>query len=222
MSIAAALYFEMAGLLKELGKNEEARDYFHIAAEMQQEESALCAINSLEKSVECNILLRDYGNSCSDLIWIMKLASEISTEAPSRTIVVTESGSIHSESKQRPSLLDDFYSKNICSAYTKVMMEAKISLILVLILQGDFQQSRDFVSKLERDAMNNGIVIGSFQLITSLFETLVDECEQQDMEMVQSLHRELYPWLTKQQNQLILMIIEELNNTIRLASIANK
>ncbi|PRP78595.1 hypothetical protein PROFUN_13544 [Planoprotostelium fungivorum] len=221
-AISAALYFEMAGFCKELGKNEEARDYFHTAAELQQENSGLCAINSLEKSVECNILLRDYGNTCSDLIWMMKLASEISTDTPTNTLVVSESGSLIVTPVRTSGIFQEIITKNARSVYTMVMMEAKVSLILVLILQGDFQQSRDFVSKLERDATANGVTTNTFRLIIELFETLIEQVERQDVEMVMAVQRELHPWMTRQQNTLVLMIIEELNASLRLASVANK
>ena len=96
-AIAASLCAEMAQLLKakqlknpsssqsfnfitlfqKLEKFGEAAEFFQQAAEIQQTESPLNAIVSLEDAVQCHVQLRDYKAGCAALIWITKLAGEM-------------------------------------------------------------------------------------------------------------------------------------------------
>eukprot|EP01119_Soliformovum_irregulare_P021492 TRINITY_DN7166_c0_g1_i1.p1 TRINITY_DN7166_c0_g1~~TRINITY_DN7166_c0_g1_i1.p1 ORF type:complete len:326 (+),score=61.55 TRINITY_DN7166_c0_g1_i1:135-1112(+) len=193
-ALAASLYYEMAGILKRLNKLGEAAEYFQLAADLQQNDSALHAMSALQEAVDCLVLLRDYKSSCAALIWIIKLASEVNNL------------------QELPGAPDSLNT----SVSAKVLIESRISLCLLLILQGDFEQSKDFVRKLVEDATGCGLQVDSVTEVVCLLSTLVIVCEARDASAVKDIHRQLWTYLTPSQNETLLLIIEEINYHRRL------
>jgi len=82
--LASSLYYEMATGLKYLKRYSEAAVEFRKAAEIQQSDSALVAINSLVEAFSCSIEYGGYNDSFKDLQWIIKLATEEAHESTSQ------------------------------------------------------------------------------------------------------------------------------------------
>lgn len=171
-AIAASLCAEMAQLLKakqlknpsssqsfnfitlfqKLEKFGEAAEFFQQAAEIQQTESPLNAIVSLEDAVQCHVQLRDYKAGCAALIWITKLAGEmlsVQNEGINQFFCFSDSPNFQFVFKAnwKSSHPDGNYS-----TFANSLIGARVSLILLMILRGDFQQARQFVLNLTDDA----------------------------------------------------------------------
>jgi len=197
--VASTLYSEMASVFKQLGKYAEAADYFQQAAELQQSESPLTAIISLEEAVDCHIKLCDYKGSCTGLIWIIKLASEV----------------INFQEEPKSLSTDQFNH----SVYVKSLFHSRIFLILLLILQGDFQQSQDFVKKIVEDANSCNFEMDFSNNVVFMLDSLVMFCEQRNLEAVKSIHRELWRVLTPKQNDVLSLIQAQMIDHQKLAQL---
>ncbi|KAH3760112.1 factor VIII intron 22 protein [Pelomyxa schiedti] len=204
-SLAASLYFEIGFNLKKLGRYSEASRYFQCAADLQQfQDEILPAVNSLQSMLGCCILSRDYKTACFVLTWIIKLASE------------------------GPDLndIDNFDSGRQCSTtstpssvlvYPALLVEARISLVLLLILQRDLGQARDYISKLPEDAVHThkgtaqaAPLPQTAHLAITLLQDLVSACEHKDSVALQQIQWELWGMLTPPQNEFLHRIESEL------------
>jgi len=152
------------------------------------------------------VKLRDYKSSCADLIWIIKLASEANVDQIS---AMEEEGEI--KPKISPRIGGNY------SVFTKILVESRISLILLLILEGEFLQARDFVKHLAQDAQTYGI--HHISLEVTLLETLVSACDMQDVMAVKGIHRQLWKALTTLQNDIFQQLENDLTYQQKLTNI---
>jgi len=208
VSLASSLYYEMAIVLKHLDQTDKAAGYFIQSANLYQIDSPMNAINSLNHAVDCHIKLRDYKSSCTAIVWIMKLASE-ANGLSSNEIEINGSGLETGTSLSASS--NSSTTTNIASfpVFSKILMESRVSLILLLILESDFQQAKAFIKKLIEDSNESDVDLDDSLLIT-LLETLVHACdEQKDNDSVKQVQRLLYNHLNAQQNALMLLIVEQ-------------
>eukprot|EP01116_Phalansterium_solitarium_P022776 TRINITY_DN764_c0_g2_i1.p1 TRINITY_DN764_c0_g2~~TRINITY_DN764_c0_g2_i1.p1 ORF type:complete len:322 (+),score=73.62 TRINITY_DN764_c0_g2_i1:47-1012(+) len=189
--LAASFYYEMADHMKTLEKLADAADYFQEAAQLQQTDSPMTAILSLQQAVSCNIRLRDYKSSCAGLIWAIKLASEV-VSAP------------------QPSDGGDAHSMPTLSSYGQVLIECRVSLVLLLILQGDFLQAKDFVKKVADDATSCGFPAGYCAEFITLLNALVIGCERRVFDCAVAVQRELCRSLTTEQNDILMVVLNEM------------
>lgn len=132
---AASLCHELASLLLRLGRAGEAASFFLRAAETHQSiDQYHTALASLWKAVDCALAAGDSITACVTLNWVVKLASE----APDMNDAL-EGSTRAGLAPQRTSGLP---------IKTDLVAEALLTLVLVLLLQGDFQQAKDYLGKL--------------------------------------------------------------------------
>jgi len=205
LTLAAALYNEMGASLKTLERYSESFECFQAAADtyqLPQLSSQINAIAPLQEAVDCCWALKDYGTACSVLNWIIKLASE----GP-------DIFDIDDLDLELPRVTDECS----ISLYSQILVESRISFILLLVLQGEFRQASDFVNKLVQDANHNhtGVVhmgtgIMEMNHVVSLFAELVKFCQSKDLAGLEVVHRDLWTHLTNKQNQMLLLLMQEL------------
>lgn len=219
---AASLYHELGTLLQKLGRNGEATSFFVKAAEMHQGLNQFhTAIASLWLAVDSSILQCDYITSCVTLNWIIKLASE----APDMNDSIEVSTRIGiTPVRVGKGLKEDSVT------------EAILTLILLLVLQGDYQQSKDYICKLSEssfsieesdpdDASGSGRGDGESEEdndeeeddlvckkasceFISLLTDFVTSCETSDIGGMKWCQRELWQTITPRQNELFHRIIQ--------------
>lgn len=137
---AASLYHELGTLLQKLGRNGEAATFFIKAAEMHQAlDQFHTAIASLWLAVDSSILQCDYITSCVTLNWIIKLASEVPD--------MNDSIEVSTRIGIKPIKIDKGLKGDSIT-------EAILTLILLLVLQGDYQQSKDYICKLSESSFS--------------------------------------------------------------------
>lgn len=126
---AGGLYHELATLLLRLGRGGEACTYFLRAAEVHQSlDQYRTTLASLWNAVDASISQCDYMTTCVSLNWIVKVVSEM----PSVADALQDTHTV----APRSTLKND------------ELKEALLTLVLALMLQGDFQQAKDYVQKL--------------------------------------------------------------------------
>jgi len=112
------------------------------------------AILALTRALQCYISTKDYHNCSATLVWIIKLASE--------------ANDIQLQDWQS---MQDFPSRSV---FTDLYFDARVSLVFVFTLQGDFQQARDFIHSLHDDTTvlaNGGFIL---PLLTDLVSAASD------------------------------------------------
>jgi len=205
---AGSLYHELATLLQRLGRCGEACTYFLKAAEIHQGlDQYRTTLASLWAAVDASITQCDYITTCVTLNWIVKIAYEM----PDMTDALKAS-------------LSGSQIKPLQSTMKKdEVKDALLTLVLVLILQGDYQQSKDYIQKLtescaqasvtETDlgtsARNTGdaILLQTASEFSSLLSDFVTACETSDVTGMKWCQKELWPFLQARQNELVHRIV---------------
>lgn len=137
---AASLYHELGTLLQKLGRNGEAASFFIKAAEMHQALNQFhTAMASLWLAVDSSIFQCDYITSCVTLNWIIKLASEVPD--------MNDSIEVSTRIDIKPVRVGKGLKGDSVT-------EAILTLILLLVLQGDYQQSKDYICKLSESSFS--------------------------------------------------------------------
>lgn len=186
---AAALFHELGTLLQKLGRGGEASSFFLKAAELHQSlDQYHTAMSSLWLAVDASISQCDYITACVTLNWIVKLSSEV----PDMNDAL--------ESSTRAGL--PVPSVSSATLKTDSVHEALLTLVLVLLLQGDFQQAKDYICKLTESSPAHP---STFMV---LLNDLVTSCETSDVGGMRWCQRELWQVLTPRQNELVHRLIK--------------
>jgi len=206
---AGSLYHELATLLQRLGRCGEACTYFLKAAEIHQGlDQYRTTLASLWAAVDPSITQCDYITTCVTLNWIVKTAYEM----PDMTDALSAS-------------LSAAHAKPLPSTMKKdEVKDALLTLVLVLVLQGDFQQSKDYIQKLTESCAqastteyafssssprNTGdaILLQTASEFSSLLTDFVTACETSDVAGMKWCQKELWPFLQARQNELVHRIV---------------
>ncbi|EFA82966.1 hypothetical protein PPL_03744 [Heterostelium album PN500] len=195
-SIMGTLFFELATILKKLRKYEESAEYFNKAAEIMRTESPITAINSLKEAIQCKILECDYKGACDLLDTIVTIALESMPQENrlNQTIMVNHE---QYENHRVPSSIS-------LSLYPYALIEARVSLILLYILQDSFLKSQSHLGKLVNDINDNeGQSSDLTDETIALLNNLLMACERKEINGLQAIQRELWSSLTDMQNDIL-------------------
>lgn len=184
ISLASALCHEMGTCLKYLGRHKEAAKEFRRAAELNQSESAISTINSLQEAFSCTIECKEYMDSFKDLQCIIKVSTEEGYETHSQFFVDKK-------------------------------LEAYVSLVLIMLLQGDISQSRLTLKLMEREhSIPTPNPILPYEIYSTskwfflLLAEVINSFEDNDEEELSRIHGELYSIFTPIQNKIYLLVME--------------
>jgi len=149
-SLCATLLHEMGILLMHMEEYHFACMLLQEASDIYQNESNIKAILALQCGIDCYIRIRDYRTCSSSLVLILKLISELNdTQLQDWQLASISVGeAVHSSQ----------------SVFRDMLFESKVSLIFTLSLQGDFQQSHDFIQSInseikELEVSNHGVLV---------------------------------------------------------------
>eukprot|EP01113_Clastostelium_recurvatum_P033739 TRINITY_DN4494_c0_g1_i2.p1 TRINITY_DN4494_c0_g1~~TRINITY_DN4494_c0_g1_i2.p1 ORF type:complete len:347 (-),score=62.37 TRINITY_DN4494_c0_g1_i2:44-1084(-) len=205
MALVASLYYEMGSILKDMHKLEQASMFLIQAASIQQQGNPLGATHSLLLASRCKFALRDYKGASECLIQLIKIVSETEGMGGSGSGGVEGWSGDFVSSTGGPALT--LYTVNFPLKLDQ-LIEARITLILLLTLQDGFLQAKDHIGKLVEDVGQAGVGIGgeiSDELIT-LLQNLVMACERREVSGLRALQRELWSSLTDSQNEILQLI----------------
>jgi tetratricopeptide (TPR) repeat protein len=186
--MAASLYYEMANCLALLKRTKEAAIYFEKAAELQQTECAMAALDSLKNAVECHFKHKNLTKALETTQWIIKLSTEQS------------------------------HLNNNDPFYRNIKDEAMISLVLLLILSKDFTQASEMVKQMRREQnvslkkvpelLSDVKIYFTPEWVFSLLDTLIEAVENKEEKTVLLVHSELSKTLNPFQNEVFVGILE--------------
>ncbi|KAF2074104.1 hypothetical protein CYY_004589 [Polysphondylium violaceum] len=236
-SIMSTLYYEMALILKKLNKLEEAAEYFQKAAEIQRTESPISSINSLKEATYCKIMEWDYKGACNFLDLIVTIATETIQPFESRICQLSitshfdEYNNSHSNQNNLNSQnlnnninnLNNYSSSSSSSSFKLnssntlpsisislfpfLLIEARVSLFLLYILQESFSKSHVQLSKLVNDINdhdgNNGGGASLAEDTLALLNNLLVACERKEINGLPAIQRELWSSLNDMQNDIL-------------------
>jgi len=185
--LASSLYYEMATGLKYLKRYSEAAIEFRKAAELQQTESALVAINSHTEAFSCSIEYAGYQDAYKDLQMIIKLATE---EAH-------ESNCTFFKDKK----IDALVSSIMISLLLPDIEQAKLTLKL-LRREETLSPQSPANEKYPLD------LYGTHEWFYCLLSEVIEAFEAGDEESLSSMHAELHETFTPVQNRLYLLLLE--------------
>eukprot|EP01112_Ceratiomyxa_fruticulosa_P001383 TRINITY_DN1145_c0_g3_i1.p1 TRINITY_DN1145_c0_g3~~TRINITY_DN1145_c0_g3_i1.p1 ORF type:complete len:348 (+),score=56.74 TRINITY_DN1145_c0_g3_i1:217-1260(+) len=213
VALAASLYYEMGSLLMQLNKLEQASMFLQQSSTLYQPESPLNATKALSLSSKCKLLLRDYRGAVDCLLNLIKIVTEsennltenLAWDSGSSATSTTTSGTSSSTHQ-----LSIAYFPVSFPLRLHQLVEARITLILLLTLQDGFLQAKDQIGKLVEDVsqIGGGVCVGSEvsdELIT-LLQNLVMVCERREAGGLRALQRELWNSLTDSQNEILQLI----------------
>jgi tetratricopeptide (TPR) repeat protein len=184
--LASSLYYEMATGLKYLKRYSEAAIEFRKAAECQQGESALVAINSHVEAFSCSIEYGGYSDAYQDLQMILKLATEEAHESNS---------SFFKDKKT-----DALVSSIMISLLQQDIEQAK--LMLKLLRREETTRQSQSTDKYPID------LYGTHEWFYCLLTEVIDAFEAGDEESLSSMHAELHETFTPVQNRLYLLLLD--------------
>jgi len=191
--LASSLYYEMATGLKYLKRYSEAATEFRKAAELQQSDSALVAINSHVEAFSCSIEFGGYQDAFKDLQMIIKLSTE---EAH-------ESNSLFFKDKK----IDALVSSIMISLLLPDIEQAKLTL--KLLRREEQTPSSTMVNpNLPNDFKYPIDLYGTHEWFYCLLSEVIDAFEAGDEESLSSIHAELHETFTPIQNRLYLLVLE--------------
>jgi len=185
--LASSLYYEMATGLKYLKRFSESAMEFRKAAEIQQTESALMAINSLVEAFSCSIEYNGYSDAFKDLQWIIKLATEESHESTSQFFFDKKT--------------EGLVSLVLLLLLLRDVEQAKLTLKLLRRDHGA-ELSQNSADKLPLD------IYGTHEWFFSLLEEVTISFEANDEESLATMHGELHETFTPIQNRIFLLVME--------------
>jgi len=183
--LASSLYYEMATGLKYLKRYSEAAVEFRKAAEIQQSDSALVAINSLVEAFSCSIEYGGYNDSFKDLQWIIKLATEEAHESTSQ-----------------------FFSDKKIEALVSLVLilllsgDVEQANLTLKVLRREHSNEGQSAEKYPLD------IYGTHEWFVALLEEVVIAFEANDEESLSTMHGELHETFTPIQNRLFLKVME--------------
>jgi len=187
--MASSLYFEMADCLEQLKEYEEAAKYFRKAAELQQIETPLSAVESMKRAFYCCIQWGK-GNfleeATLDLQWIVKIATEQAHETNSQY-------------------------------YNDIKLESTVSLVILLTLQDDLEQARGLLMTIKEQTLrevNTDIldIFSTNEWFFLLLEEAIDLYDKSEVDELVNIHGELSTIFTDIQNQIYLLLISKDQN----------
>jgi len=232
-SIMSTLYYEMASILKKLNKLEEAAEYFQKAAEIQRTESPISSINSLKEATFCKIMEWDYKGACNFLDLIVTIATETIQPFETRISQLSiqshfDEYNINQSSNQNNtnntnlnnSIINNFNNNSNSSNSLKnnndkissvsmslfpfLLIEARVSLFLLYLLQESFSKSHVQLSKLVNDINDhdgNGASLAEDTI--ALLNNLLIACERKEINGLPAIQRELWSSLNDMQNDIL-------------------
>jgi len=183
--LASSLYYEMATGLKYLKRYSEAAVEFRKAAEIQQAESALVAINSLVEAFSCSIEYGNYNDAFKDLQWIIKLATEEAHESTSQFFADKK--------------IEALVSLVLVLLLLHDPVQAKLTLKL---LRREHYPDNPSSEKFPVD------IYGTHEWFFSLLEEVVIAYDASDEESLSTMHGELHETFTPIQNRVFLLVME--------------
>ncbi|KYR02666.1 hypothetical protein DLAC_00121 [Tieghemostelium lacteum] len=206
-SIMATLYYEMASILKKLSKYEQGAEYFQKAAELQRTESPISSIYSLKEACYCKIMESDYKGACDYLDLIITIINE-TTPLETKINLNNSTGSTNNNnslSQINNNGIGDAQLSNISlSLFPYLLIETRVSLVLLLILQDSFLKSQAQLSKLVNDINDQeGQSTDHTEETVSLLNNLLISCERKEINDLQAIQRELWSSLNDIQNDIL-------------------
>ncbi|GAM25718.1 hypothetical protein SAMD00019534_088930, partial [Acytostelium subglobosum LB1] len=203
-SIMGTLFFELASILKRLNKYEEAAEYFHKASEIMRTESPITAINALKEATKCKILECDYKGACDLLDGMVAIATESIQQDKRTAQVLANQVEQHQLQQQYHSYPLSASSSLSLSLYPYALIEARVSLILLYILQDNFLKSQSHLGKLVNDITEHeGQSSDLTEESIALLNNLLMACERKETNGLQAIQRELWSSLSDVQNDIL-------------------
>ncbi|EGG23311.1 hypothetical protein DFA_05443 [Cavenderia fasciculata] len=195
-TIMGTLYYEMAMILKKLNKFEESSEYFQKASEIMRTESPIAAINALREATGGKIQECDYKGACDFLDMMITIATESMPDKPSSS----------SSSSSNLNTMAPISSLNISlSLYPYALIESRVTLILLYILQDNFLKSQSHLGKLVNDIndQHDGQASDLTEESVALLNNLLMACERKEVGGLQAIQRELWSSLNDVQNDIL-------------------
>lgn len=204
--MASSLYYEMATGLKYLKRYKEAAVEFRKAAEIQQTESSIVAINSLMESFACSIEYGGFQDGFQDLQWIIKLSTEEAHENQSQFFLDKK--------------VDAFVSLVLVLLMMRDIEQARLTLILLRREHNlhHKKHTQPHVRPKQQNPQQNQPqkqqillpvdIFSTSEWFFELMEEVVTSFEENDEYSLSQIHAELSETFSPIQNRLFLMVIQ--------------
>eukprot|EP01102_Stenamoeba_stenopodia_P019441 TRINITY_DN7341_c0_g1_i1.p1 TRINITY_DN7341_c0_g1~~TRINITY_DN7341_c0_g1_i1.p1 ORF type:complete len:316 (-),score=73.36 TRINITY_DN7341_c0_g1_i1:34-981(-) len=187
-SLACTLYFEMAQALKSMNKLLEAAEYFKKAAELQEKDCPINALSTFQEALHCNLLQRDYLSACELLNTMIQLAS-------------------------KKSLLSNLSTgtdgNNYYSVYVNTIVNCRITLLLLYIVQREFEKANNNIESLVEYCKATSINTADGEVF-SILRDLMSACDSRDIHCLDEICEEVWSLLTPEQHEIHLQILQQI------------
>jgi len=192
-ALAGHLYGEMGHALYALGYPILAGEYICQAAYLRQTDSPLVSIQLWIDGASCRISTKDYKSAIECYNNMIRILSDLAFDysnrlasSPPPVTVTPSSSSLDLSSLSASSFR--LGGPIAISVYTNLLVESRITLILLLLLQDSFLSAKDHIGKLLMDDLASAETSDE---VVSLLQALVMVCERREILGLRTLQREL-------------------------------
>jgi len=209
LGMAAQLYAEIGHTLYVLERYTLAAEYLSQAAILRQKEAPLTAASLWLKASHYYVVTgADYKPATDCLTSVIKVLFESDPSSsppphlphtPSGLATTAAAAATSSSTTTQPTTAPLASPVRAC-----LMAEARISLILLYLLQDSFLSAKDHIDKL---VLDNPLGPDASDDVVSLLQTLVKACERRQVAGLQAIQRELWYTLNQSQNELLQRLI---------------
>jgi len=203
--IAGQLYSEMGTYLSKMGNDSLAAEFTAQSALLRQRDSPMTAARLWYDTANHRIEAQDYKLACECLNNCIKILNSV-MRTPSQPSVPNQASATTlavNVTAAQNSLTPAGENNVSISTPSQMLLETRISLILLHILQDLFLSAKDSIGKL---VLDDGTGESSDDVIT-LLQTLMTACERREVSGLYVIQRELWHSLTPIQNELLYSII---------------
>eukprot|EP01121_Diplochlamys_sp_Union-15-3_P001204 TRINITY_DN11067_c0_g1_i1.p1 TRINITY_DN11067_c0_g1~~TRINITY_DN11067_c0_g1_i1.p1 ORF type:complete len:310 (-),score=46.84 TRINITY_DN11067_c0_g1_i1:27-956(-) len=182
-SMASSMYYELAVGLKELKRTKEAGKFYEKAAELQQTDNAMSAIDSLKNAYLCDVIHNEYQHGNEMLQWIIKLATE------------------QSHLNNDAFYVDVKIAATVSHIFLLILqLDFQQSRIIIKHLQREHGHGGN-------EGQYNPHIYATTEWFFVLLDATVDAYEAKDKETLIQIHSELHTTLLPEHNNLFLKLL---------------
>eukprot|EP00026_Physarum_polycephalum_P012512 Phypoly_transcript_12833.p1 GENE.Phypoly_transcript_12833~~Phypoly_transcript_12833.p1 ORF type:complete len:361 (+),score=47.71 Phypoly_transcript_12833:130-1083(+) len=209
--IAGQLYSEMGSYLSKMGHHSLAAEFTAQSALLRQRDSPMTAARLWYDTANYRIAAVDYKSASECLLNCIKILNTVTKSPSAPTVPLTPQTPQNNKNPQAMAInltavqgATPPGEQNVSiTTHSQMLLEARISLILIHIMQDMFLSAKDNIGKL---VLDDGMGESSDDVV-SLLQTLVTSCEKKEASGLYVIQRELWYSLTPIQNELLYSII---------------